>query len=364
MDEKPIGLRMEFSQPLRSPLKRSTISGSPDTAMGGGYMGSGGYMGGGYQGNSNYQIIGSYGDRSMNLRSLGQSASLRVGLGYHCDTPDHRDCNLKVIQKVLSKTHKDALAKSFFFMKKTPSKRCDIRKKHSWSVDNQGPIHSCTAHAVIGMIEFLMYQSRGISEELSRLFLYKTTRRLLGSQGDSGATLRATLKAVARFGVPQEQYWPYNISKYDMDPDAFVYSICQPYKPLNYTRLDDYGLSGTETLESVKRVLCDGIPVAFGFPVYSSLNSNKPDIPIPGLGDRLIGGHAVVAVGYDDNHRVSGQDGGGAIVFRNSWGPLWGKDGYGYLPYDFIRKQWAVDFWAIFHPLWLNSKDFQSSVDA
>ena len=56
--------------------------------------------------------------------------------------------------------------------------------------------------------------------------------------------------------------------------------------------------------------------------------------------EKLLGGHAVMAVGYDDNK--------GHFVVRNSWGMEWGDNGYFYMPYEFIiSDNYCSDFWAV-----------------
>ncbi len=58
----------------------------------------------------------------------------------------------------------------------------------------------------------------------------------------------------------------------------------------------------------------------------------------PKEGEEIFGGHAVMAVGYDDNTRL--------IKIRNSWGKEWGKKGYFFMPYDFIiNPNYCDDFW-------------------
>jgi C1A family cysteine protease len=258
----------------------------------------------------------------------------------------------------------------------------DLRKtfkKKGWPVEDQLSLGSCTAQAVVGLAEYLVYQKSKERLDLSRLFLYKVTRRILGWRGDTGAYIRTAIQAMAQFGVPPETYWPYNISRFEDEPEAFLYAFADEYRALAYMRLDDYGTTGEQTLDAVKRALCDGLPVAFGFPVYSSLNTNAADIPYPDVpdpdsageegeeeeeGDKLIGGHAVLAVGYDDDRKVVFADGRrpverGALIIRNSWGPLWGDEGYGYLPYRYVTEQMAVDFWTILHQDWLDAKQFQ-----
>ena len=145
-------------------------------------------------------------------------------------------------------------------------------------VENQETIGSCTAHAVVGLLEYMM--RRGIKDhtDLSRLFLYKVTRRLLGWTGDTGAYIRTTIKAAASFGVPPEEHCPYDIGRYEDEPDAFLYGYASNFKALNYARLDPYNADGKQTLEAVKHTLASRFVVAFGFPVYSSI-TESPYVP-------------------------------------------------------------------------------------
>ena len=85
----------------------------------------------------------------------------------------------------------------------------------------------------------------------------------------------------------------------------------------------------------------------FGFTVYSSIRdaTSTGSIPFPAQNDSVDGGHAVVAVGYDDNKVVGKSK--GAIRIRNSWGLNWGEQGYGWLPYTYIEAGLAVDWWSM-----------------
>lgn len=204
--------------------------------------------------------------------------------------------------------------------------------------------------------------------DMSRMFLYKVSRRLLGWTGDTGAYLRTTIKAMALFGVPPEFEWPYTNELLDEEPDAYHYSFAQNFKAMAYARLDGYGegTGGDATLNTMRRTLGDGFPVVFGFPVYRSVSSVQfPDYVIPypqtQLGDSLIGGHAVLAVGFDDNKitkKINQMEKRGALIIRNSWSQQWGEGGYAYLPYDYVRNQLAVDFWSIFNKDWINLDQF------
>jgi C1A family cysteine protease len=103
----------------------------------------------------------------------------------------------------------------------------------------------------------------------------------------------------------------------------------------------------------------------FGFTVYSSVEqaSDSGRIPFPSPLDKIEGGHAVVAVGYDDKMKIKNRYGGeeaeGALLIRNSWGQDWGEAGYGWLPYDYLRKGLAEDFWSVLKKEWIDTGQFR-----
>lgn len=276
-----------------------------------------------------------------------------VAGGWHPDIPDFRDYVLETpaVQQSLRHARLSLTATA----PQALPPRIDNRGFCS-AIEDQGNLGSCTAQAVVGMMEYMMRRATNQNEELSRLFLYKVTRKLLNWTGDTGAYIRTTMKAVAAFGIPPERHWPYIISRFEQEPDAFLYAYASNYNALNYARLDGYNANGPGTLASVKQVIATGFAVAFGFPVYSSI-SQSPYVPYPRPTDSLEGGHAILAVGYDDAVRIRNADGSitteGCLIFRNSWGPSWGQNGYGYLPYTYVTNQLAVDFWTVFKSEWL-----------
>ena len=265
------------------------------------------------------------------------------GMGWQPDLPDVRDFN------AASDSIKEVLAKSKPLKgaaKALPSS-ADLRQ---WCapIEDQGDLGSCTANAGVGLIEY--FERRAFRKHLdsSRLFLYKVTRNLLGWKGDTGAYLRDTMKAMVLFGVPPERYWPYDIAKYEKEPTSFCYAFAQSYQAIKYYRLDPPGTSPSKVLSEVKKSVAAGLPAMFGFSVYSSMpgtGDGKGEIPYPGPGDRLEGGHAVVAVGYDDGKKI-GKD-KGALLIRNSWGTEWGDKGYGWLSYSYVEGGLADDFWSL-----------------
>jgi len=297
------------------------------------------------------------------LKAGGGPIILRSGRryvsgGWQPDIPDFRDfiINTSEFQQPLKKA-KTLLSST---QKKKLPKRLDNRKFCS-PVEQQDAIGSCTAHAVVSMLEYMMRRGLGEHTDLSRLFLYKVTRRLLGWTGDTGAHIRTTIKAAAGFGVPPEEYFPYDIDRYEEEPDAFLYSYASNFKAIKYARLDPNNNTGKQTLAAVKHALASRFVVAFGFPVYSSMTESAY-VPFPTPEDKLLGGHAVLAVGYDDTAEIDVGTGKkkkeGCILFRNSWGDDWGDNGYGYLPYKYIESALAIDFWTVYHSEWLEDGRF------
>ena len=268
---------------------------------------------------------------------------VKKGMGWLRDIPDHRDfhVNSSEVQEITQQSKKVQQIEAALPVS------VDLRPWCS-PIEDQGDLGSCTANAGVGILEYFQRRAYGKHLDASRLFLYKVTRNLLGIRGDQGAELRDTMKAMVLFGVPPETYWPYEIEIFDEEPQAFCYAFAQSYKTTRYYRLDPAGQETPKTLEAVKKSLAAGLPPMFGFTVYSSIpagGDGQGEIPFPRSGDSVEGGHAIMAVGYHDDKKV-GKD-TGALLIRNSWGTGWGDQGYGWLPYAYVLKGLAVDFWTL-----------------
>src|SRR3990172_4283227 len=155
--------------------------------------------------------------------------------GWHPDYPDHRDLKLGSVEirTMLERSGKKARAQET----EVPG-RVDLRQWFS-PVEDQGELGSCTANAGAGMFEYFQVRAHGKHIDCSRLFIYKTTRDLLGMRGDTGAYLRTTMKAMALFGAPPEKMWPYDVRKFDKEPSAFLYQAASNFQAMQYYQLDN-----------------------------------------------------------------------------------------------------------------------------
>jgi C1A family cysteine protease len=240
--------------------------------------------------------------------------------GWLPDVPDNRDHMYGAVRKI---------------PRKLPAK-IDLRKGCS-PVEDQKDLGSCTANALAGALEFLMKKSKGAFTDMSRLFIYYNERVIEHSvKTDSGAMIRDGIKTLVKQGSCSESSWPYNISRFAIKPPKKCYTEALNYQIISYARIN--------TIDEMRTCLADGFPFIFGFSVYDGFESQKVartgvvDMPKPG--ESMLGGHAVLGVGYDDKSR--------RFIVRNSWGTDWGKKGYFTIPYDYLKnRNLSDDFWTI-----------------
>jgi C1A family cysteine protease len=206
-------------------------------------------------------------------------------------------------------------------------------------VYDQGQLGSCTANAIAGAIQFnQMKQKLNPVFTPSRLFIYYNERAIEGTvASDSGAQIRDGVKSVGQQGDCPETEWPYDIAKFAQKPSPSCYTDARKYKVVTYQRV-------TQVASQIKGCLAAGYPFVFGFTVYQSFESpavaQSGVLPMPQPGEPSIGGHAVMAVGYDDARQ--------SVIVRNSWGNSWGQAGYFLMPYGYITDpNLANDFWQI-----------------
>jgi len=285
---------------------------------------------------------------------------IRLGMGWLPDYPDHRDFTLET-PRISRELCKVGLGNGTAKVELPTS--VDLREWCS-PIENQESIGSCTAQAAAGLVEYFERRAYGKHIDMSRLFIYKTTRNLLGWTGDTGAFIRTAMGAITLFGSPPEKFWPYSVAKFDREPSAFCYAFAQSYQALSYYRLDVPGTKREDLLRWAKAEVASGLPFMFGFSVYESIEQAKRTgkIPYPAPGEKRVGGHAVVAVGYHNcikiTNTTNGKETVGALLIRNSWGKDWGDIGYGWLPYEYVLRWQAVDWWALISNEWIDTGKF------
>lgn len=268
------------------------------------------------------------------------------GMGWSPDVPDPRDVTSRDDEVV-------RLLRQLRVHDRLPD-RIDWREFCA-PVQDQGQLGSSSAHAIVSLIQYFQRRATGRLYEPSVLFVYQTALRLLKRHGDSGITLRSALRSIIHYGFPSEDTWPYCAERLGDIADAFVHASAENISGLRFVRLDERHASGEETLKQVRSFLAAGFACAFGFPVCKTLTTDG-DIHFPTVYDDIRGGQAVAAVGFDDNRRIRSDK--GALLVRSSWGSHWGRNGYGWLPYAYVRECLAGDFWTAIAPQWIKSGEF------
>ena len=204
-------------------------------------------------------------------------------------------------------------------------------------VQDQGQLGSCTANALTGAVEILEGIDKLPPTLMSRLFVYYNERVIEKTVNqDSGAMIRDGIKTLNKQGCCPETDWPYNIAKFKSKPPTKAYSDAVAHKITSYYRIN--------SIDDMRACLALGYPFVFGFTVYESFESAQTAVTgivnMPQPGESVLGGHAVVCVGYDDATQ--------RVIVRNSWGNVWGLKGYFLLPYAYIsNKNLADDMWMI-----------------
>lgn len=249
-------------------------------------------------------------------------ASSKYSYGWLPDRPDQRDHLYAAPTHILS-----ALPSSV-----------DLRPNCSPVLD-QSSLGSCTANAIAAAIEFDQKKQSLPESTPSRLFIYYNERAMEGTvSSDSGAMIRDGIKSVNKQGACPESMWPYDISRFTVKPSSACYKNALTHRALSYQSIAHTNLS------QLKGCLASGFPYVFGISVYESFESDQVAttgvVPMPAHREQLLGGHALLCVGYSDEHQW--------FIVQNSWGTSFGDQGFIYIPYLYLTsRSLASDFWTI-----------------
>jgi len=259
-------------------------------------------------------VAKSNGRRGVTSRSI-------QGYGWVPDIPDARDYMYSAPQEVLAEM----------------PPRVDLRSKCP-PVYDQGQLGSCTANAIGAAHAYAQLRQFKRNFMPSRLFIYYNERVMEHTvDADSGAMIRDGMKSVSKLGVCPETLWPYDIAKFRDEPPDKCYTEAEKNQAIVYRR-------SMQNLHQLQGRLASGCPVVFGFSVYETFEGAEVArtgvVPMPKRKEQQLGGHAVLAVGYDDKSQ--------RFIVRNSWGPKWGQRGYFTIPYAYVTNpQLAQDFWTL-----------------
>lgn len=195
-------------------------------------------------------------------------------------------------------------------------------------VEDQLYLGSCSGQAVSSAYELStkkLYPQQFV--ELSELFIYYNSRVLEGTvEEDSGATLRNSFKGLKQWGVCTDELWPYDITKFTVQPTPECYRNAASRKIPQYNRVI--------TVSDMMDALYSGYPIVVGLEIFSSflnLDAANYIMTASGYND---GYHAMTLVGYNDNY----------FIVKNSYGSEWGLNGYCNMPFEYA-SQYVYEGW-------------------
>ncbi len=196
---------------------------------------------------------------------------------------------------------------------------------------DQGNIESCVPTCISTVYYYLtMKQSNYLNFRISRLYLYYQFRRLYDDVNlDEGSTIKDCINILHKDGIVPEFLYPYIESKVFNNPFNNTSEFLDKYS--KFCRC--LGFENISRKVIKQKLLLDH-PVLCGIKLFDSVYTdevrNSGIIKYCEEYDKILGGHCIILIGFDDDKKY--------YKFINSWGPKWGDNGFGYLPYDYIKN--------------------------
>jgi len=242
---------------------------------------------------------------------------MKFALGYRPEPPDEQDLCLSIPQY-------------------------DLPKKVDWTeqvteAKDQGNEGSCVGFDVTGLKEFQEWRQHGKKFDFSERWAYEMAKRYDEFPGDNyeGTTIRGAMKALAKHGICEEKFWPY-VPGEKGEPDEQAAENAYKYRIKRYRSL----VIPQKDIRLVKRGLHETGPVAAGVAIHASWFEVGKDGVIHDLGPRarILGYHAILLLGYADGNKL--------VKIKNSWGPGWGAEGFGFINFEYfiriLHSAWAA----------------------
>jgi C1A family cysteine protease len=203
-------------------------------------------------------------------------------------------------------------------------------------IEDQGQIGSCTSNAACAMLNVLFEREHDVNPDtplhsFSRLYLYYWERQIEGRLTEEGAFPVDTMKTLMSRGVCEENLWPYDTMKENVQPPEVCDLGASSFK------IDDFiDLSSSDPeifRTNIKHALAQGRPAILSFNVSEDFQTKGNTINDWrkfewDIDSKADGGHEVLVIGYDD--LVD------RFLIQNSWGPDWCDGGFFGIPYNYF----------------------------
>ena len=205
---------------------------------------------------------------------------------------------------------------------------------------DQGRRPSCAVFAVVSAMEFLHAENTGEVDKFSEEYLIWATLQsinrsvagsaLTGDDADTGFALTEVMTALRSYGVPLSSRMPntmgLSMNAVDVPPEEVI-AEARARTQGSVHRVP--GRDNHTRLNNIVQALNSGLPITIGAerPQFHNMRAALLDTQSPSYS------HAVTIVGY---RSPTGRLEDTTFIFKNSWGPAWGANGYGYASYRYL----------------------------